>query len=103
MYARLVRHGHLREREVMTGIGPVKVPRVRDQTSVKRKSVHLIHLPPLFTQGLDRIAAVALPQSFHRRDFQEALAHGAILPDPVQRGCPRPPYPSSRRTGGIMS
>src|SRR6056297_1068153 len=30
--ARLVRHGHLPEREVMTGIGPVpvKVPRVRD-------------------------------------------------------------------------
>ncbi|SNT34056.1 hypothetical protein SAMN04488078_11037, partial [Antarctobacter heliothermus] len=29
--ARLVRHGHLPEREVMTGIGPVpvKVPRVR--------------------------------------------------------------------------
>jgi len=30
---RLVRHGHLPEREVMTGIGPVvvKVPRVRDR------------------------------------------------------------------------
>ena len=33
--ARLVRHGHLPEREVMTGIGavPVKVPRVRDRGS----------------------------------------------------------------------
>ena len=31
--ARIVRHGHLPEREVMTGIGPiaVKVPRVRDR------------------------------------------------------------------------
>ena len=31
--ARLVRHGHLPERDVMTGIGPVpvKVPRVRDR------------------------------------------------------------------------
>ena len=31
---RLVRHGHLPEREVQTGIGavPVKVPRVRDRT-----------------------------------------------------------------------
>lgn len=31
--ARLVRHGHLPEREVLTGIGPVpvKVPRVRDR------------------------------------------------------------------------
>jgi len=32
-HARLVRHGHLPEREVMTGVGPVavKVPRVRDR------------------------------------------------------------------------
>ncbi len=31
--ARLVRHGHLPEREVLTGVGPVpvKVPRVRDR------------------------------------------------------------------------
>ena len=34
---RLVRHGHLPEREIMTGIGPVAVrcPRVRDRTSGK--------------------------------------------------------------------
>lgn len=32
--ARLVRHGHLPEREILTGVGPVtvKVPRVRDRT-----------------------------------------------------------------------
>ena len=32
-YARIVRHGHLPEREVMTGVGPVavKVPRVQDR------------------------------------------------------------------------
>ena len=32
-HARIVRHGHLPERDVMTGIGPVpvKVPRVRDR------------------------------------------------------------------------
>ncbi len=31
--ARLVRHGHLPEREILTGVGPVpvKVPRVRDR------------------------------------------------------------------------
>jgi putative transposase len=36
---RLVRHGHLPEREVMTGIGPVpvKVPRVRDRGKVGEK------------------------------------------------------------------
>jgi hypothetical protein len=34
---RLVRHGHLPEREIMTGIGPVAVrcPRVRDRTPGK--------------------------------------------------------------------
>jgi hypothetical protein len=34
---RLVRHGHLPEREIMTSIGPVAVrcPRVRDRTSGK--------------------------------------------------------------------
>ena len=33
---RLVRHGHLPEREIMTGIGPVAVraPRVRDRTGL---------------------------------------------------------------------
>ena len=37
--ARLVRHGHLPEREVMTGIGavPVKVPRVRDRGDGEEK------------------------------------------------------------------
>lgn len=37
--ARLVRHGHLPEREVMTGIGavPVKVPRVRDRGAAAEK------------------------------------------------------------------
>jgi putative transposase len=36
---RLVRHGHLPEREVMTGIGPVpvKVPRVRDRGDATEK------------------------------------------------------------------
>ena len=37
--ARLVRHGHLPERAVMTGIGPVpvKVPRVRDRSCSEEK------------------------------------------------------------------
>ena len=50
---RLVRHGHLPEREIMTGIGPVAVrqPRVRDRTAatilrasaLRRRSCHLMH------------------------------------------------------------
>ena len=45
--ARLVRHGHLPEREVMTGIGPVpvKVPRVRDRGATDDKiTLSLIHI-----------------------------------------------------------
>ena len=37
--ARLVRHGHLPQREILTGVGPVavKVPRVRDRRAVEDK------------------------------------------------------------------
>jgi hypothetical protein len=37
-----VRHGHLPEREVMTGIGPVPVrqPRVRDRAACRRSGAH---------------------------------------------------------------
>ena len=37
-HQRVVRHGHLPEREIMTGIGPVAVrqPRVRDRRSAAR-------------------------------------------------------------------
>ena len=43
---RLVRHGHLPEREVMTGIGPVAVrcPRVRDR--VGDRACSSAHAPP---------------------------------------------------------
>ena len=48
--ARLVRHGHLPEREVMTGIGPVpvKVPRVRDRGAGEDK----ISFTPAFCRGI---------------------------------------------------
>jgi hypothetical protein len=47
---RLVRHGHLPEREIMTGIGPVAVraPRIRDRvgTGEERIAFSLAILPP---------------------------------------------------------
>jgi len=47
---RLVRHGHLPEREIMTGIGPVAVrcPRVRDRTAdgMERVRFSSAILPP---------------------------------------------------------
>jgi len=57
--SRLVRHGHLPEREVMTGIGPVpvpvKVPRVRDRKPGEEKisfTPSILH--DLFGRGLRR-------------------------------------------------
>src|SRR2546423_6058954 len=47
---RLVRHGHLPEREIMTGIGPVAVraPRIRDRvgTGEERIAFSSVILPP---------------------------------------------------------
>jgi putative transposase len=47
---RLVRHGHLPEREIMTGIGPVAVrcPRVRDRVGGGSERIHFSSaiLPP---------------------------------------------------------
>ena len=55
--ARLVRHGHLPEREVMTGIGPVsvKVPRVRDRASVEDK---IIFTPSILPRYLRKAKSV---------------------------------------------
>ena len=57
---RLVRHGHLPEREIMTGIGPVAVraPRVRDRTGQGadriRFSSALLELCPILGDGVIR-------------------------------------------------
>ena len=57
---RLVRHGHLPEREIMTGIGPVAVraPRVRDRTGQGadriRFSSALLELCPILCDGVIR-------------------------------------------------
>jgi len=65
--ARLVRHGHLPEREILTGVGPVavKVPRVRDRKPGADKiSFTPSILPRYLRKGeVGRGAvAVALPQ-----------------------------------------
>ena len=72
--SRVVRHGYLPEREVMTGIGPVpvKVPRVRDRGAGAEKVRFTSSiLPPLSAQGeVDRgTAAMALPQGHFQRRF----------------------------------
>ena len=48
-FARVVRHGHLPEREVMTGIGPVTVrqPRVRDRGAAAEDTARIRFTPAI--------------------------------------------------------
>ena len=78
-HARLVRHGHLPEREVMTGIGavPVKVPRVRDrgQQAEKVRFTSSI-LPPYLrkAKSIEELLPWLYLKGISTGDFQEALA-----------------------------
>ncbi|SLN19345.1 Transposase, Mutator family [Pseudoruegeria aquimaris] len=77
--ARLVRHGHLPEREVMTGIGPVpvKVPRERDrgETGEKIRFASSI-LPPYLrkARSVEELLPWLYLKGISTGDFQEALA-----------------------------
>ena len=83
--ARLVRHGHLPEREVMTGVGavPVKVPRVRDRGDDAEKV---------------RFTSTILPPYLRKAKSIEDLPPclGPMLQD-----CPQPRYRASKPIGGM--
>lgn len=77
--ARLVRHGHLPEREVMTGIGPVpvKVPRVRDRGAEAEKIRFTSSiLPPYLrkAKSIEELLPWLYLKGISTGDFQEALA-----------------------------
>ena len=76
---RLVRHGHLPEREVMTGIGSVtvKVPRVRDRGAGAEKiRFTSTILPPYLrkTKSIEDLLPWLYLKGISTGDFQEALA-----------------------------
>jgi putative transposase len=80
--ARVVRHGHLPEREVMTGIGPVAVrqPRVRDR-GVGADDADRIRftpsiLPPYArrSRSLEALIPILYLKGISTGDFEEALA-----------------------------
>ena len=79
---RVVRHGHLPEREVMTGIGPVRVrqPRIRDRGADARDPQRIrftpTPLPPYArrTRSLEVVLPVLYLKGLSSGDFQEALA-----------------------------
>src|SRR6266487_965963 len=72
---RLVRHGHLPEREIMTGIGPVAVrcPRVRDRAERIRFSSAI--LPPYArrSKSLEVLIPILYLKGISSGDFEEAL------------------------------
>ena len=77
--ARLVRHGHLPEREVITGIGavPVKVPRMRDRGSEAEKVRFTSKiLPPYLrkTKSIEELLPWLYLKGISTGDFHEALA-----------------------------
>jgi putative transposase len=77
---RLVRHGHLPERTIQTGIGPVEVrqPRVRDRGAAGAGRIRFSPaiLPPYArrTKSLDMLLPVLYLRGVSTGDFQEALA-----------------------------
>ncbi len=77
---RLVRHGHLPERTIETGIGPVEVrqPRVRDRGAADGDHIRFSPtiLPPYArrTKSLDALLPVLYLRGISTGDFREALA-----------------------------
>lgn len=77
--ARLVRHGHLPERAVMTGVGavPVKVPRVRDRGDDAEKIRFTSKiLPPYLrkAKSIEELLPWLYLKGISTGDFHEALA-----------------------------
>ena len=77
--ARLVRHGHLPERDVITGIGavPVCVPRVRDRgNSAEKIRFTSTILPPYLrkAKSIEELLPWLYLKGISTGDFQEALA-----------------------------
>jgi transposase-like protein len=77
---RLVRHGHLPEREILTGIGPVAVrqPRVRDRAGAGEERIRFTSaiLPPYArrSKSLEVLIPVLYLKGISTGDFEEALA-----------------------------
>ena len=82
-HQRIVRHGHLPERQIMTGIGAVAVrqPRVRDREAADGERIRFSPtiLPPYArrTKSLEVLIPILYLKGVSTGDFEEAL--GALL------------------------
>ena len=79
-HQRVVRHGHLPEREIMTGIGPVAVrqPRVRDREATEgeriRYSPSILPRYARRSKSLEVLIPILYLKGISTGDFEEALA-----------------------------
>jgi len=79
---RVVRHGHLPEREVMTGIGPVAVcqPRVRDRKAAAGAPGRIRFTPSILppymrrSKSIETLLPILYLKGISTGDFSEALA-----------------------------
>lgn len=79
---RVVRHGHLPEREVMTGIGPVAVrqPRVRDRAAAADDPGRIRFTPAILppylrrSKSIETLLPILYLKGISTGDFSEALA-----------------------------
>ena len=81
-HQRVVRHGHLPEREVMTGIGPVAVrqPRVRDREAAADDPGRIRFSPSILppyvrrSKSIETLLPILYLKGISTGDFSEALA-----------------------------
>ena len=81
-HQRVVRHGHLPEREVMTGIGPVAVrqPRVRDREAAADDAARIRFTPAILppyvrrSKSIEVLMPILYLKGISTGDFSEALA-----------------------------
>src|SRR5438270_757583 len=94
---RVVRHGHLPEREVMTGIGPVGVrqPRVRDRGAAEDDAGRIRFTPAILppyarrSRSLEVLIPILYLKGISTGDFEEALAAllGKVWPTTREQRC----------------
>jgi transposase-like protein len=78
--ARIVRHGHLPERDIQTGIGPVRVqqPRVRDRGMDGSARIHfspsILPKHARRTKSLDAVLPILYLKGISSGSFQDALS-----------------------------
>jgi len=105
---RVVRHGHLPEREVMTGIGPVAVrqPRVRDREAAADDPSRIRFTPAILppylrrSKSIETLVPILYLKGISTGDFSEALA--ALLGKDAP-GYRRQPSSASRTDGSTTT